>query len=105
MLVAHAGGSLWVGRGTRPELKRIDPRTGRELATVAVGGNPGAGLVRDGTLWVPNHLEDTVSVITVATDEVRTVQAGRYPSALLEVDGDIWVASFGDGTIRVLTGR
>ena len=53
-------------------------------------------------MYVPNHLEDTVSVIDVDTNRVRTVTAGTYPSAVFDVGGELWVANYGDGTVGTL---
>jgi YVTN family beta-propeller protein len=102
MLVGFARGSVWAAQGSRRRVTRLDARTGRHLATIRVGGNPSAGLVSRGRIYVPNHLEDTVSVITTATNEVRNVTVGNYPSALVDVGEDVWVANYGDGTVQTL---
>jgi YVTN family beta-propeller protein len=102
MLVGYARHSVWAAQSKRRSVVRLDARTGRPLATARVGGNPSAGLVSGGRIYVPNHLEDTVSVINPGTAKVKTVRVGTYPSALLDVGGAIWVANYGDGTVQTL---
>jgi YVTN family beta-propeller protein len=105
MLVGFARGSVWAAQSSRRRVTRLDARTGRRLATVRVGGNPSAGLVSGGRIYVPNHLEDTVSIISTATGKVRNVTVGNYPSALVDVGDDVWVANYGDGTVQTLPAR
>jgi len=100
--VGFARGSVWAAQSSRRRVTRLDARTGRRLATVRVGGNPSAGLVSGGRIYVPNHLEDTVSIISTATGRVRNVTVGNYPSALVDVGDDVWVANYGDGTVQTV---
>ena len=52
--VAITPGAVWVGSTAPDAVNRIDPRTNRLVATVALPGEPCAGLaVGFGALWVP----------------------------------------------------
>jgi len=52
--VAISPGAVWVGSTSPDAVNRIDPRTNRLVATVALPGEPCAGLaVGFGALWVP----------------------------------------------------
>ena len=80
----------------------VDPTTGVVVRRYPVGGNPQPGIVVGDELWVPNHLESTVSIISVTDGSVRTITVGRHPSALLLVGQDVWVAAFGDGSVTIV---
>ena len=90
--------AVWVGSTTPNAVHRIDPRTNKETATVAVPGEPCAGLVTGfGSLWVPlcatkpalarvdlasNRLESVLPVGTAAECGI----AASYDSIWLVTD-------------------
>ena len=80
----------------------LDAMSGTVLRRHGVGSNPQPGLFAGAALWVPNHGESSLSVISVEGGNVRTEPTGRYPSAILLVGRDVWVTEFGDGTVMVL---
>jgi DNA-binding beta-propeller fold protein YncE len=51
--IAVGADSVWVVDGLAARVRRLDPQTGKTLATIAVGGQPsGIALAPDGSLWV-----------------------------------------------------
>ena len=78
---------------------RIEPDTGRIMASYEVGRSPGAAAVGAGSVWVANRLDGTVSRIDHegSPAEIVTIQVGGAPSALAFGAGSLWVA---DGDSR-----
>jgi YVTN family beta-propeller protein len=94
-----------VGNGIdRGRAVRIDPRTNRVLASVAVGHSPGDGAIDDaGRVWIPNKTDGTVSRIDPATNAVvETVKVGSTPFVLNAAFGDVWVPDLGGTTVARL---
>ena len=52
--VLHAYGSIWVANHLDGTVTRLEPSTGKELATVHVGDDPSALGAAAGSLWVAN---------------------------------------------------
>ena len=89
--------AVWVANGDNTVV-RLDAATGSVEATIKVGQTPQQGdLAPDGTVWIPNQVGDTISVIDPQTNEVaRTVRltTGTAPFVLRRGFGDLWVGSF-----------
>jgi virginiamycin B lyase len=89
--------AVWVANGDGTVV-RLDPATGSVVATIKVGQTPQQGdLAPDGTVWIPNQVGDTISVIDPQRNAVaRTVQlkTGTAPFVLRRGFGDLWVGSF-----------
>jgi YVTN family beta-propeller protein len=88
---------------------RLDPTTDRFVAAVSLGGEPGAIVEGDGSLWALNVEAGTVLQIDPASNEVvATRDAGGTPTALAYGDGSLWVtvgfgvSGGGDGAVQVL---
>jgi YVTN family beta-propeller protein len=90
--------AVWVANGD-DTVVRLDPASGSVAATVKVGQTPQQGdLAPDGTVWIPNQLGDSISVIDSQTNAVaRTMKLtkGTAPFVLRHGFGDLWVGSFG----------
>jgi YVTN family beta-propeller protein len=87
-------------RYTGGAVQRIDPRTGRIRAWIAVGGAPAAIAVGEGGVWVTNNLDDTVSEIDPETNRVTAeVAVGDSPLGIAAGSGAVWVANSGDDTV------
>jgi YVTN family beta-propeller protein len=74
-------------------------------ATITVGKNPaGLAVARDGSVYVANYGDKTVSVIK--GDRVTTtINVGTSPvGAAVASDGTLYVANYGDGTVSVIKG-
>ncbi len=93
-----AQGSLWVsvrsGSRTPGTVERLDPSTGRVLARVKVGMDPGALTACGGSIWVANTYSASVSRIDPETGRVlATVPVGEGPEEIVCGFGSVWVAS------------
>jgi YVTN family beta-propeller protein len=91
--------AVWVANGDATVV-RIDPATKAVVATVKVGTLPQQGDVApDGTIWIPNQTDDTISVIDPQTNTVANtvkLKMGTAPFVLRQGFGDMWVGSFRD---------
>jgi YVTN family beta-propeller protein len=67
------------------------------VATIRVGRGPeNPAVAPDGTVFVPNVFDDTVSRIDPATNSViETIPVGVKPFPAASAFGDIWVPSSG----------
>jgi YVTN family beta-propeller protein len=72
---------------------RLDPGSGRILASVAVGVNPvWPAVASDGTILVPNNGDQTVSRIDPETNAVvETFATGPGPAVIRPAFGDLWL--------------
>jgi len=95
-LIGIAGGSLWL---TVPapdarfseELWRIDPQTGRVLATFAIGTEPTAPFADGDHLWVVTTDDQGLIRIDIRTNETVAVDVDRFPWSLVSGDGSMWI--------------
>jgi YVTN family beta-propeller protein len=89
--------AVWLANGDNTVV-RLDPADGSVVATIKVGQTPQQGdLAPDGTVWIPNQIGDTISVVDPQTNAVaRTMQLpkGTAPFVLRRGFGDLWVGSF-----------
>ena len=73
---------------------RIDPRTNRIVNEIAVGREPTGVAIGDGSLWVANTLDRTVSRIDPRRDRVvATVPVSASPLRLAVGRRSVWVAA------------
>jgi len=94
------GGAIWVVNKTTVE--RIDPATGRVLARTGVGLSPAGIAIGDGSVWVADSTQDTVTRIDPVTNTSATTPVGHGPSAIAVGSGGVWVAdSPDDAVIRI----
>jgi streptogramin lyase len=81
-------------------LVRIDPATNRPVAAIPVGLGPERVLVGEGSVWIANATDRTLTEVDPETNAVlRTVDVagvGR-PGALAAGEGAIWIADRGTG--------
>ena len=74
-------------------IQKIDPTTGRVLATIpapAGGGNSGLAWA-EGSLWVGQHEERKIHQVDPQTGAVlRTIQTSRFVTGVTWIDGDLW---------------
>ena len=99
--VAVGEGSVWVtGDVLNPTLWRIDPERRRRTAAIALPFGPDAVAVAEGTVWVANQLDDSVTRVDARSGRVgRTIEVGHEPVALAASKGLVWVANRLDGTV------
>jgi peptide/nickel transport system substrate-binding protein len=79
---------------------RVDPATLSFTLTQDVGKGPAAVLAAFGSIWVANHLDNTVSRLEPSTGRVEaTIEVGEGPNALVAGGGSVWVANEFDSSI------
>src|SRR5216683_981765 len=72
---------------------RIDPKTGRVLATIPAPGDGGdSGMAwAEGTLWVGQHRGRKIHQIDPQTGKIlRTIESNRFVTGVTWVDGELW---------------
>ena len=74
---------------------------GKVVTQLPVGNNPTAVTAADGTVWVTNTADDTVSRIDPVhgRERARITGVGHHPSAIAVGDGTAWVVSPEDNTV------
>src|SRR6201982_1931360 len=78
-------------------IQKIDPKTGRVLATTpAPGGGGDSGLAwAEGTLWVGHHRNRKIYQIDPETGKIlRTIESNRFVTGVTWVDGELWHATW-----------
>jgi glutamine cyclotransferase len=95
-IAAHAG-TAYDGRHlfqiSEDRIHKIDPKTGRVLATIPAPGNGGdSGLAwAEGTLWVGQHRGRKIHQIDPETGKIlRTIESNRVVTGVTWVDGELW---------------
>ncbi len=74
-------------------IRKIDPETGRVLATIpSPSGGGDSGLAwAEGTLWVGQYREGKIHQIDPGTGAVlRTIECSRFVTGVTWVDGELW---------------
>jgi YVTN family beta-propeller protein len=97
--VAFTRNGVWVSV-VPAGIVRIDPADPSVTLTQTVGSAPSAVTPAFGSIWVTNHLDDTVSRVEPSSgQEVAKIQVGKGPNALGAAAGSLWVANELDGSI------
>ncbi len=92
---AHAAGPLPAN-----SLGVVDERSGKIVAEIPVGQSPSGVAVGEGSYWVTNTDDQTVSRIDPKSNEVvQTIKVGAGPAGVAVGGGAVWVANALDGTI------
>jgi YVTN family beta-propeller protein len=105
--LAAGEGAIWLTSSADDRLLRIEPRSGRISASIAIASRRGVRLAGPygvatgfGSVWVANALADTVSRVDPRLGAVTaTVRVGRRPTRVAVGEGAIWVLDAGDGTV------
>jgi glutamine cyclotransferase len=99
-VAAHAG-TAFDGRHlfqiAEDRIHKIDPQTGRVLATIpAPGGGGDSGLAwAEGTLWVGQYRNRKIHQIDPDTGAIlRTIESNRFVTGVTWVDGELWHATW-----------
>jgi glutamine cyclotransferase len=74
-------------------IQKIDPKTGRVLATIpAPGGGADSGLAwAEGTLWVGQYRDRKIHQVDPDTGAIlRTIESNRFVTGVTWVDGELW---------------
>jgi glutamine cyclotransferase len=95
-VAAHAG-TAFDGRHlfqiAESHIQKIDPATGRVLATIpAPGGGADSGLAwAEGSLWVGQYRDRKIHQVDPETGEIlRTIACDRFVTGVTWVDGELW---------------
>jgi peptide/nickel transport system substrate-binding protein len=91
--VAVTDDAVWVTIDYGNVLARLDPRSGRKVARIAVGNGPSDVATGAGAVWVSDSEDGTVTRIDPRANEViETIPVGKSASALAVGGGGVWVA-------------
>ena len=98
--VAVGAGSVWIGRNDRQAVLRLDPASGRVIATIPVGFHV-FNLAADPTsVWVVSFEDDMVARIDATTNAVTLRRSMLHaPSGVLINDGSVWISRSGNATV------
>ena len=101
-VAAHAG-TAFDGKHlfqiAEASIQKIDPETGRVLATIpAPGGGGDSGLAwAEGMLWVGEYRARKIHQIDPETGAVlRTIESKRYVTGVTWLDGELWHGTWED---------
>jgi YVTN family beta-propeller protein len=84
----------------------IDPRTNQVVADVSVGSRPSAVAIGEGSVWVANSGDGTVSRIDQKSlVVVETIGIGAPVIDVAAGDGAVWTANGSDGTVTEIDPR
>jgi glutamine cyclotransferase len=95
-VAAHAGTAFdgqHLFQIAEDRIQKIDPKSGRVLATIpAPGGGGDSGLAwAEGTLWVGQHRGRKIHQIDPQTGAVlRTIESKRVVTGVSWIDGELW---------------
>jgi len=103
--LAVGAGDLWVSLSDSDQLARVDPRGGKP-ATFPTGRGPAGVVVRNGTVWVANRTESTLTRIDIRTRRPvePEIPVPQNPYDVAAYGDAIWVTSLTDGKIARVTG-
>jgi YVTN family beta-propeller protein len=97
--VAFHAGEVWAAF-SGGEVGHIDPSTNDVVATAVAGTNPSAIAIGEGSVWVANAGDNTVSRINPRTaSEVRAPTVGGRPLGVAVGAGYVWVTSEADDLV------
>jgi streptogramin lyase len=97
-------GSVWVASATTGELVRLDPRSGKTVAKLAVtlpnatgaytNGAYSAVETGNGSVWVASHDNGQVIRVDPATDKIAaTIEVPSFPEVFSVTEGAVWARS------------
>jgi YVTN family beta-propeller protein len=97
--LAVGEGGIWFVSGVGI-LAKIDPARNRVVGNTIVGISPSAVAAGEGSVWVANAGDNTVSRVNPrTTGVVRTISVGRRPQGIAIGDGALWVSDAADGLV------
>jgi YVTN family beta-propeller protein len=100
--VAVGEGAVWVTDSRADAVSRIDPATGKIVATIDVR-DPEHVAVGEGAVWVTNTDAGTLARLDPATDTVvATIEVGTSTLAIATGEGAVWVIAGDAGAVERL---
>lgn len=96
-----AFGSLWVTNSVDRAVERIDPRTGRKIASVPGFDDPQDVIAARGFLWVIEYGDRAMQRLDPRRNRKvgPPIRLGPDPGGVAAGGGSLWVAHFGNGTV------
>ena len=98
------GSKAYVANGGDDNVSIIDPSTKAVITTIPVGDNPVAAWIgKDGKMYVDNEDGQTVSVVSVANDNVlQTIDLGFMPGSVAHnaLKSELWVTDPENGKVH-----
>jgi YVTN family beta-propeller protein len=91
--------SATTSTGRTDRAMEIDPITGRATASFAAGSLPSAVAYGEGSVWVTNANDGTVSRIDPASGRTTTIRTGTLPRSVAVGGGYAWVGNDTSGTV------
>ncbi|MEO6820987.1 MAG: YncE family protein [Candidatus Nanopelagicales bacterium] len=100
--ISFAAGSGWVSNTGDGTITRLDPATGRTLATISVpGGSLGPLIATPRAIIVSNYGANALTVINPTTNSVvGTIVTGDEPQSIIPLFGDLWLDEGGSNDVR-----
>jgi YVTN family beta-propeller protein len=95
-----AFGSVWVADHHDGSVSRVDPKTGKTIATIPAGAGPGYVSPGFGSIWVTDYFENAISRINPKTNKSVHINLGdnhgpgNTGCSAIAAFGSVWV---GDG--------
>ena len=72
-------------------IQKIDPKTGRVLATIPAPGGASGLTWAEGTLWVGQYRDRKIYQIDPQTGTIlRTIESNRFVTGITWIDGEFW---------------
>jgi YVTN family beta-propeller protein len=96
--VTVGGGAVWVSNGLDRTVSKLDPATGRRLATFPTRGMPGGMVIGAGALWIPDGTR-AVAALDPRTGRASLIEVGDRPSNVAVGHGSVWVVNSKAGTV------
>jgi serine/threonine-protein kinase len=97
--------TLWVSTedderlGQPDVVLKLDAQTGKVLQRVAVGLSPVGMELAQGSLWVANYDDGTLSKIDPATGQVQTIEGFTGPANMAVGTRELWIEDYQDRVI------
>ena len=97
---AHAGTAFdgkYLFQIAEDRIQKIDPKSGRVLATIPAPGNGGdSGMAwAEGSLWVGHYRNRKIYQVDPETGAVlRTIESNRFVTGVTWVDQELWHATW-----------
>jgi glutamine cyclotransferase len=94
-VAAHAGTAFdgqHLFQLAEARIQKIDPKTGRVLATIPAPGGGDSGLAwAEATLWVGQHRDRKIHQIDPQSGAIlRTIATNRFVTGVTWIDGELW---------------
>lgn len=99
--VYFAYGSLWVTNSVDGTIERIDPRSGRKVASITGLDDPQDLVAANGSLWVTEYGSQRIRQVDPRDNRIlrQAIKVGPDPAGLTAAAGALWVAHYGNGTL------